>query len=208
MTSSKKAIKNFFANLWTNIKNIFKGVGNWFRDTFNAAVTAVKNVFSSITGFFSGIWNKIKDIFSKVGSTIANAISGTVKKAINGVLSMAVKVINGFISAINFAIGIINAIPGVNIKKLNMLQVPALAKGGIVDSATLAVIGEQGKEAVVPLENNTEWIDKLAERISAKTGGGKTPIVLEVDGRVFAKTSIDLINARTRQTGKLGLNIV
>lgn len=45
--------------------------------------------------------------------------------------------------------------------------VPMLAKGGVVDSAMLAVIGEQGKEAVMPLENNTGWITELAEKLNA-----------------------------------------
>lgn len=45
--------------------------------------------------------------------------------------------------------------------------VPMLAKGGIADGATLAMIGEAGKEAVVPLEKNTGWIDTLAEKLNA-----------------------------------------
>lgn len=44
--------------------------------------------------------------------------------------------------------------------------VPMLAKGGIVNSPTLAMIGEAGKEAVMPLENNLGWISELAEKIS------------------------------------------
>lgn len=202
-----KAIKEFFANLWQNIKDIFAGVGNFFKDAFNNAVTNVKNVFSGITNFFSGIWNGIKQIFSNVGATIGNAITNTVKTAINGVLSTAIKIINGFISAINLAISVINAIPGVSISKISKLSVPKLAKGGIVDGATLAMIGEQGREAVVPLENNMEWLDKLAVKLSEKTGG-KTPIVLQVDGKTFAQTSIDTINQLTRQTGSLALNLV
>lgn len=201
-----KAIADFFKNLWQGIKDTFKSVGSWFSNTFNSAVNGIKNAFSKVTGFFSDIWNKIKSIFSSVGSAIAGAISGAVKKAINSVLSIAVKTINGFISAINTAIGIINAIPGVNIKKLSKLEVPQLAKGGIVNSATLAVIGEQGKEAVVPLENNTEWLDKLAGKLSASLNGGSgKPIVLTVDGKVFAQTSINTINQLTKQTGSLGL---
>lgn len=43
---------------------------------------------------------------------------------------------------------------------------PALAQGGIVSSPTTALIGEAGPEAVIPLKNNLEWIDVLAERIS------------------------------------------
>lgn len=45
--------------------------------------------------------------------------------------------------------------------------IPMLAKGGIVNSPTLAMIGEAGKEAVMPLENNLGWISELAEKISA-----------------------------------------
>lgn len=45
--------------------------------------------------------------------------------------------------------------------------VPMLAKGGIVDGATTAIIGEDGKEAVLPLEKNTGWMDELARKLSA-----------------------------------------
>ena len=105
------------------------------------------------------------------------------------------------------AISVINKIPGVNIKKLSKLSVPKLAKGGIIDSATLAVVGESGKEAVVPLENNLEWLDKLADRLAARTGGS-TPVVLNVDGKTFAQTAINTMNELTRQTGSLKLNIM
>lgn len=44
------------------------------------------------------------------------------------------------------------------------------AKGGIVHSATQAIIGEHGAEVVMPLENNTEWIDKLAEKLGGRGG--------------------------------------
>lgn len=45
--------------------------------------------------------------------------------------------------------------------------IPAFAKGGVVNNATLAMIGEDGKEAVMPLERNTGWINELAGKISA-----------------------------------------
>jgi phage-related protein len=202
------AIKKFFADLWTNIKNIFAGVGAWFKGVFNSAVTGIKNVFSGISGFFSGIWAKIKSIFTSVGGAIADAISGAVKGAINKVLSFATRTINGFISAINAAISVINAIPGVNIAKLSKLSVPQLAKGGVVESATLALIGERGKEMVMPLENNLEYLDKLAAMLSARMGTGKsTPIVMQVDGKTFAQISIDSINQLTKLTGSLPLQL-
>ena len=202
--NAAKAIKQFFSNLWENIKKIFSSVGSWFSEKFQQAVDGIKRVFSSIGSFFSNTWSNIKNIFTSVGSAIGDAISGAVKGAINKVLSFATTTINKFINAINAAIGIINAIPGVNIKKLSKLSVPQLAKGGIVDSATLAVIGEQGKEAVVPLENNTEWIDMLAARLNKS---GNKPIILQVDGKTFAQIAVSSINDLTTLTGSLPLKL-
>lgn len=199
-------VLDFFKTLWNGIKSVFSAVGSFFKNAFTTAWEGIKNVFNKVTGFFSGIWDSIKRIFSNVGSAIGNAITNTVKTAINSVLSTAVGIINGFISAINFAIGVINAIPGVNIKTLNKLSVPKLAKGGIVDRATLAVVGEAGKEAVVPLENNTEWMDKLAERIAARNTS-PSKIVLQVGEKELGWATIGAINGITTQTGKVQLTI-
>lgn len=197
----------WFGNIWKNIKNAFASVGEWFGNIFTKAWNNVKKAFSKVSSFFKGIWDSIKEIFSSVGTAIADAIKGAVASAVNWILSKAIGIINGFIGAINAAISVINAIPGVSINKLKKLEVPKMAKGGIVDSATIAMIGEAGKEAVVPLENNTEWIDTLAKKLG---GGNDKPvsIVLQVDGKTFAQTSVKTINDLTRQTGSLKLNII
>lgn len=49
--------------------------------------------------------------------------------------------------------------------------VPMYAKGGIVDKPTLGIFGEAGKEAIVPLERNTEWMDILEDRMMKAIGG-------------------------------------
>ncbi len=198
-------IGQFFKDLWSGIKSTFSSVGKWFSDTFSDAWKGIKNAFSSVKSFFSNIWTSIKNTFSNVGSTIGNAISSTVKTAINGVLSTAVKIINGFISAINTAISVINAIPGVEIKKLTKLEVPKLATGGILTKESLFVGGEGGKkEAVLPLEQNTEWMDILADRI-ANRNGTPSKIVLTLDGKELGWANINSINDITRQTGTLPL---
>lgn len=48
------------------------------------------------------------------------------------------------------------------------IKLPRLAVGGVVDSATLAVIGENGSEAVVPLERNTQWLGKMANMLASE----------------------------------------
>lgn len=200
-------IKETFTNVWNKVKETFSNVKGWFKEKFQEAWNAVKGVFSSVGSFFGGIWNTIKQKFTDIGQKIGSAVSGAFKKAVNSVLGTATKIINGFINAINWAIDVINKIPGVNIGKLSTLDVPQMARGGIVDSATLAVVGEQGKEAVVPLENNLGWLDKLAGMLNDRMGGTSGPIVLQVDGKTFAQVTCGEINKLTRQTGSLPLVI-
>lgn len=64
------------------------------------------------------------------------------------------------------ASGLLLATAGVQTATINQQQyTPALAEGGIIDRPTTALIGEDGKEAVVPLERNLEWVDGLASAI-------------------------------------------
>lgn len=202
--SSGTKIKKWFGNLWEGIKDVFQNIGTWFKNIFNDAWKAVKGVFSGVGEFFAGVWNTIKKQFSEIGQKIGNAVSNAFSKAVNWVLDKAIGLINGFIKALNKAISIINKIPGVDIKKIDMLEVPQMAKGGIVNSATLALFGEQGREAVIPLENNTEWMDVLANRI-AERNSTPSKIVLMLDGKELGYASINSINGITKQTGKLQL---
>lgn len=200
------AVKQWFKNCWQGIKDAFSSVKTWFSDIFSGAWQGIKNAFSAVGDFFSGIWETIKSTFTSIGDTIGTAVSNAFSKAVNWVLEKAIGIINGFIGAINLAIDVINLIPGVELTKISKLEVPKLAKGGVIDGATLALIGEQGKEAVVPLENNTEWIDKLADRLAEKNG---TPskIVLMLDGNELGWASIHSINSITQQTGTLQLKV-
>jgi phage-related protein len=121
-------------------------------------------------------------------------------------LNFAENTINTFIGAINTAIGLINAIPGVNISKLSLLSIPRLAKGGIVDGATIAEIGEKGREAVLPLDNNTEWMDAFAEKILSKLDNTQNrsqqvEIILEVDRREFGRAVVDLGDSERQRRG-------
>ena len=198
--------KAFFASIWDGIKNVFASVVNWFGNTFSAAWNAITKVFSKVGNFFKGVWNTIKDIFKSIGGSIGEAVSNAFSSAINWVLDKAIGIINGFISAINTAIGVINKIPGVEIKKLSKLQVPKLAEGGIATRSVLANIGEAGKEAVLPLENNTGWMDTLADKI-AERNGSPSKIVLKIGEKEFAWAAINGINSITKQTGEIQLTI-
>ena len=156
----------FFKNVWENIKKVFSAVKEFFKTVFTTAWDAVKKVFSGWVGFFRGLWERIKNTFSNIGQNIANAIGGAVKSGINGVINMIEGTINTAINLINGAIRLINMIPGVGIGELGHVKLPRLAKGGVLDDGARTVIaGEDGAEAIVPLEKNTKWISLVANQL-------------------------------------------
>ena len=73
---------------------------------------------------------------------------------------------------------------------------PALAKGGIVTSPTTALIGEAGAEAVMPLENNTEWIYMLADQLSSIMSSGE---MIEKVNRNVSKEGVKTSNISNKQ---------
>lgn len=168
------AAPEFFSNIGSNIKGAFAYVGTWFSDIFSKAYNGVKNKFSPIVNFFSETWQKIKNIFSKVGTAIADGLSGAVTSAVNAILSKATGIINGFIRAINSAISVLNKIPKVSISRIDELDAPQLAEGGVLKRGQVGILEGNGAEAVVPLEKNTGWIRKVAEDMADITGG--TPV--------------------------------
>lgn len=177
ITTVFNAIKTVISNIFNGIKNTVSNIWNGIKNSISNAVSSIKNgiinnfqtaynkitgIFRNIGSFFSGIWNNIKNTFSALGTKIGDAISGAVKSGINGVLGMIEGIVNKFVNMINGAIDIINAIPGVNIGKLNQLNLPRLAQGGYVKANTpqLAVIGDnkhQG-EVVAPEDKMLDMI--------------------------------------------------
>lgn len=157
------AVTGFFSGIWSGITGIFSGVASWFSGIFSSAYSAVTGIWDSITGFFSGVWDSIVSIFGDAGVAVGDAISGAVKGAINAVLSGATTIINGFISAINTAISVINAIPGVKISKIGKLSAPALEEGiGLAQKGKQYLLEGKGNEAVVPIDKDLKWTNKVA----------------------------------------------
>lgn len=92
---------------------------------------------------------------------------------------------NGVVSGINMIINALNrlsfTIPdwvpdfggksfGFNITPLANVSLPRLAKGTILSKPTPVIAGEAGKEAIIPLENNTEGLEMIADMISQRLG--------------------------------------
>lgn len=184
LDSTMKGIKANFNEIISFIKNVF--AGNW-----QGAWQNIKNIFSNI---WEGMKNTVKTIFGligkmaiNIGKTVGATISGAFKAVVNGVLWAIENILNTPIRTVNRLIGVINKVPGINLGYLNTFSLPRLAKGGVISQPTQAIIGEAGKEAVVPLENNMEWLDMLADKLSSKIGTSGGAYIINLDGRTIQR---------------------
>ena len=135
-----------------------------------AAVPKILNaLFSAFVNLFADLWKKLQNVFTNFAGKFGNAMGQVFKNAINGVLGFIEGFLNTPINAINGMIDAINSIPGVEMGKLGTFHFARLAKGGVTTGSTFANIGEAGKEAVIPLERNTEnWAGPLAKAIATQ----------------------------------------
>ena len=163
-----RQVGDFFVGLWNGIVKTFQNIGQWFSDRFTEAWNGIKNAFSKVGEFFGGIWNSIVSTFSTIGIKVADAIGGAFKAAINGVIWTVEGALNLIPNAINGMISTINKLPGVSISAIPTVALPRLAKGGVLKKGQMAFLEGQGDEAVIPLSQNTEWIDKVAEKLGEK----------------------------------------
>lgn len=176
------AFRKFWQNLWENVKNVTKKAWTALTNGAKNAWNGIKSVFSKVGQFFSDTfskaWNGVKKIFStggKIFEGIKDGIVSAFKNIVNAIISGINKVISVPFNAIN---GMLNKIRNVSIlgvepfksfwgkDPIGVPQIPKLAKGGVVDRATLAMIGEAGKEAVVPLERNTQGLKQMAKMVA------------------------------------------
>lgn len=186
-TNMWNGITGFFSGIWNGIVAVFSGVAGFFTGIFQGAYNNIVAIFSGIGSFFRGLWDVISGAFSSLGTKIGDAIGGAVKAGINGVLSIIEGTINSGIGMINGAIGLINKIPGVEIGYMPNLNLPRLARGGVLANGARAVIaGEDGAEAIVPLEKNTMWIRRVANELRAE--------LTAINGTAFAKSVANSVN--------------
>lgn len=219
LTNIFSKLGSWFGERWNDVTSVLANVSSWFGNMFTSAYNAVKNAFSSIGGFFSGVWSTVQSIFVNAGQKVGSAVGGAFRSAVNGVLGTIENVVNGFIGMINGVLGVVRNLPGLGwVGSVSTVSLPRLARGGIVDSPTIAMIGEAGKEAVVPLEN-TGFIQTLGRVVSSAVvnamagispqGGfsGDGDIVIQIAGHEFGRVAIQEINKEHERAGQTLLKI-
>lgn len=137
-------IERVLNQIWSIVSGVFEAIGGAIK-----AVTGILDgLITFITGVFSGDWKKAWEGICKIFENIVNGLWGIIKTPLNWIIDG----INGLIGGIN-GIKIPDWVPLVGGKSFNIPTIPRLAKGGIVDEATLAMVGEgKSAEAIIPLD--------------------------------------------------------
>jgi hypothetical protein len=177
--------------IWTTVTTVFTGV----MAAFNA-VMAMNPIVLIVIGIglliaalviaykkFEGFRKVVDTVFK----FIAGAVSGSldlIKGYFSTVLGFYKTIFNGIASLWNNTIGKLSFkvpgwVPGFGGKGFDVPNIPMLANGGIVNKATLALIGESGPEAVVPLNRMGEFGMGGGGNVTIHVNGGDPQAVVD-----------------------------
>jgi len=162
---------------WQGIKDAFNGAVDWFARTI---ITPIVNRFQDIKNAFrQGITQGLK--------AVLNAIRAPINELIGGL--NAVK----------------NKIPGVSGLVPNIPKIPAFAQGGITNGPMLAMVGDNvgGREVIAPLDRLQSMLTSAVVQAMGATNGNNTgDIILNIDGRTFARIVNPHLAKETQRVGK------
>ena len=141
LSTAIDAIKGFFQRLPEQIKNFLAPIVNIITWPYRTAFDAILTVANTVKDWFWSFPGKVRTFFSGM----ADIISAPFRIAFDAVKKLWNNTVGGF----GFTIP--SWVPGVGGKSF---KIPSMASGGIVTRPTIALIGEAGPEAVIPLSSS------------------------------------------------------
>lgn len=209
---------NFITNTFTLIKDFLFSIGsviwsvvqNTWENVYMAIYNKITKIKDSITNTFDNIKTTVTEVVTSMKDAVANvfegmwsAIKGTINKILGGIESMCNGVVGGInkllegVEAVANAAGELLGFDPISIT-LSNVSLPRLAKGAVVKKPTIAEIGEDGAEAIVPLERNTQWIRRVSEEMQSQGGFAGSSEVVEL-----LKLIVELLKIIIKDNGDL-----
>ena len=135
-------------------------------DGLSGIVEAMNGVLDFLIGVFTSDWDRAWGGLKSALDGILNALPDSFRASLNATIGFINKLLKGAERAFNFIREGLNSVGSAfgmsTIKPVQFYQIPYLATGGIVTSPTLAMLGENGKEAVLPLDSHTSWLERFS----------------------------------------------
>jgi phage-related protein len=164
-----------FETLWEMVQGVFNGIK-----------TIIKGIFTVFKGIFTGDMKTVLNGFKQIFKGVFDSLWSIAKAPLN----LIIRGINALIRGANkIKFDVPDWVPGLGGKTFgfNIQQIPLLEKGTVVSTPTQAIIGEHGAEAVMPLENNLEWLDILADKLASRIGATGGSYIINMDGRTIQR---------------------
>lgn len=184
---------------------IFQTYGNFISGLFNSIKQWLSGIIEFISGVFTGDWTKawesVKDIFKGIWNGIITAVEYAINFIING--------INLLISALNTVhFEVPDWVPllggrsfGISIPRVSNVALPRLASGAVIppNREFMAVLGDQksGTNIETPLETMVQAFKQAMN----ESGGRSQTIILQLNGREFARAVYKANNEETQRVG-------
>lgn len=169
------------------INTVFNFIKSMWNDT-------LKPVFIGITDFLTGVftlnfkqaWEGIKNILKGIINGMITIIEGFINRAISG--------LNGLFNGANVLLNKVGGIFGISeIPLIASVSLPRLKNGGILERGQIGLLEGSGAEAVVPLENNSKWISKVAKDMNSAIGNERILVrILELIEDMRDKAPIEM----------------
>ena len=176
---AKQNVKDAFGAVWSIITGMLKGIQQ-----------TVFGALSAVWGTIKSILNGVFDTFSNIFSSVVNIVSTkftAIKDTISSIFNGAWDIIKGIVDKIKGVFDFKWKLPELKLPHVSVdggeapfgiagkgslpkFSIDWYAKGGVFDKPSVIGVGEAGREAVMPLENNTAWIGSLADMITSKMG--------------------------------------
>lgn len=180
-------ISTVFTTVWNFISGVFTGIWNFISGVWTSIGNTIRGALDVIWGVISGTFTNVRDfiggIFSGVADTVGaiwDGIGGAIKSAINGIIGTINKFVIGGVNVLIDGVNLVNPFGDIP----HIPSIPKLAEGALVNRPTLALVGEDGPEVVLPLSARRAG-RRRALMEQAGIAGGDSGGGLHIDARQF-----------------------
>lgn len=165
---------------------VLQGLLNTFEGFYSGMKTGLEGLLKVFKGIFTGDMKTVLEGFKQIFKGVFDSLWSLVKYPLN----LIIKGLNSLIRGANkIHFDVPDWVPGFGGMTFgfNIKEIPLLAKGTVLTRPTPVIAGEAGAEAIMPLENNLEWLDVLADKLASRIGSSGGQVNVYLDGRLIQR---------------------